>query len=193
MPVQKTESSRVKKKRILKSGAIRKKAHISSTGKKTQASRDGKNVSVVMSSIKKPKATKKKVAQKTTKKLKYVGVEKSEALDAYVRKHCNGLLRRISVHPSKYKLKFCIRPEARKIDHSISSFSVEGAIVITGRTELRAKAKAKDVKVAIDKVIKNLEVKVRRDTEKRERSRKTIGKSLKPVTEYRWELSLNSK
>lgn len=186
-------ASKKTRKRVSVGGTIRKVSHASSTNKKRQATRDSKNIKIEVVADKKEKATKKTTSKKAVKKMRYVGVEKSAALDTYVRRQCNGLLRRISIKPNKYKLKFRIKPEARKSDHSIKSFSVEGVIVITGRKELRAKAKMADAKAAVDSVIKALESKVRRETEKMERSRKTMGQSLKPVKEYRWEMTLDSK
>jgi ribosome-associated translation inhibitor RaiA len=196
--------SKAKKKKLLKSGSIRKEAHASSVNKRRQGARDNKLLAEEEST--KKTNSKGKVASKsrtasgeemgsgnsTSKKMRYVGISRSEALDDYVRKQSNGLLQRISVRPNKYKLKFRVSPEARKSDGSIYSFSVEGVVTITGRKELRAKAKDADAKKAIDKVIKALEGKVRRETEKTERSRKTVGKSLKPVKEYLWKLSLDS-
>lgn len=124
--------------------------------------------------------------------MKYIDVDSSKALDAYVREQCSSLVERISSHPNKYKLRMSVRPEARNKDGKIKSFHVEGIIVIPRKSDLRASKKGGDVKKAIESVVASLEKQVRRQTEKQERSRKTVGRSLKPVREFKWEMSLNS-
>lgn len=190
-----------KEKQILKSGVKRKKGHISARTRRDQTKRDIKEAALqgALNKIdeKANKRTSASTAKKTTsskaRNVKFVGLPNSKALDKYVRSHCNGLLKRIAAHPQKYQIKFSIKPEAKNQEAQVSSFKVDGSVTIVGRKSLRASAKGPDVKKMVDQVIEALETKIRRETEKRERSRKTVGQSLQPVKEYLWEMSHNAE
>jgi ribosomal subunit interface protein len=124
--------------------------------------------------------------------MKYVHIDSSEALNEFVKKQCHALTERISAHPRKYKLKMSVKPESRNKDGQVKSFQVEGSIDINKRKELRASKKGSDIKKVVEQVVQSLEKQMRRHTEKTERSRKTLGKSLKPIREFKWEMSFKS-
>ncbi|MBK9041570.1 MAG: HPF/RaiA family ribosome-associated protein [Bdellovibrionales bacterium] len=120
--------------------------------------------------------------------MKFIDSPASQALDLFVQKHAGTLVRRISKSHGRYKVSFLLRPIARKRDASVKVFKFVGNITIRGGGQLRAEEKASDPRDAALKVIRSLEKQLRRLTEKQERSRKTVGKSLKPIRELRWQI-----
>jgi ribosome-associated translation inhibitor RaiA len=114
----------------------------------------------------------------------------SDQLNKYIQTQCSGLMNRLKAHPNKYKLALTVRPEAKNKEGKVKSFTVKGVIKIARASDIRAAKKDANPKVAVDDVIKALEKQIRRSTEKKERSRKTLGKTLKPIKEYKYELSV---
>lgn len=121
--------------------------------------------------------------------MKFIDSPTSKAFDAYVQKHTSTLARRISKSHGRYKVSFSLRPVARKSDGSVKFFKFVGKISIRGGGQIRAEEKAPNPKDAALNVIRSLEKQLRRLTEKAERSRKTVGKSLKPIRELKWEMA----
>lgn len=114
----------------------------------------------------------------------------SDQLNTYIQKQCAGLMTRLKAHPNKYKLALTVRPEAKNKEGKTKLFNVKGVIKVARSADLRASRKDANPKAAIDDVVRALETQIRRITEKKERSRKTVGKSLKPIKEYKYELSI---
>ena len=121
--------------------------------------------------------------------MEYIDSPASRAFDAYVQRHASTLVRRISKSHGRYKVSFSLRPVARKSDGSVKSFKFVGKISIRGGGQIRAEEKAANPKDAALNVIRSLEKQLRRQTEKMERSRKTVGRSLKPIRELKWEIA----
>lgn len=120
--------------------------------------------------------------------IKYVNVEPSTALDEFVQEHIKSLRDRIFLHQTKYSVDITIKADAKNTEGKITSFEVDGTFYIARRADLRAVEKMSDVHQAVIAVIKSLEKQIHRLTEKQERSRKTIGKSLKSVREFKAEV-----
>lgn len=120
--------------------------------------------------------------------IKYVNVEPSAALDEFVQEHIKSLHHRIYLHQTKYAVGITIKADAKNAEGKIISFEVDGTFRIARRADLRAVEKMSDVHQAVTAVIKSLEKQIHRLTEKQERSRKTIGKSLKSVREFKAEV-----
>lgn len=202
-------TGKVKQKRLLKSGVLRKKSHLSAKTRVKQAKKDqlifGNNeepqefieseIEINPPVIKKTKNRRPKKSQDAEEidRLRFIGIPTSKALDVYVRRHCQSLLKRISARPDRYHLKFRVQPIAKNFEGAISYFQVDGGLVITGRKTLRASAEGDNIKQAVDKVIEALEKQLRRETEKRERSRKTMGRTMELVREHTWEFRYNQK
>lgn len=121
--------------------------------------------------------------------MKFVKVDASESLDAFAQEHSRTLLKRLDAHNGKYKFKMTMKPGARRKDGQVKNFEVVGVIAIRGSGELRANKTDADPKKAVLSVVTALEKQIRRWTEKRERSRSTVGKSLKPVRAFKMEIS----
>jgi ribosomal subunit interface protein len=119
--------------------------------------------------------------------IKYVNVKPSAALNSFIQDHLHTLLDRIYVHPNKYAVSLTVKANAKKSQAKITSFEVDGTFRIARHANLRASEKMTDVHNAITTVVAALEKQIRRFSEKKERSRKTIGKSLKPVKEFKSE------
>jgi ribosome-associated translation inhibitor RaiA len=181
------------KRESLKTGTIKKISHQRAEEKKKQAKKDARG----KASSQRLKKSLEKEKNKTQTSLinsiviNQLGIKNTITLDSFVKKQSTSLLRRISSKPEKYKLKFKLSPNARKRDGTISSFEAEAKLSITGVKEIVIKTKNKDPKTAIEIAFKKLEAKIQRETEKVERSRKTAGKSLKPVKELVWDIALN--
>ena len=121
--------------------------------------------------------------------MKYVNLKASEALDAFVQKQCSSLARRVGSHPNKYKISLSVKANARNPDGIVISYEVIGIVKVARQSHLSVKKKGKDVKKTISDVIDALSKQLRRKTEKKERSRRTLGQTLKPVRHYTWELT----
>lgn len=121
--------------------------------------------------------------------MKFEKVDKSEALDAYVQEHASSLLNRLNARGNKYKIKMTVKPYTLSKESKIKEFVVSGVISVVGKKQLRAIKKHKSPQEAVLLVISALEKQLRRLTEKKERSRSTMGKTLKPVNKYKWELT----
>jgi ribosomal subunit interface protein len=119
--------------------------------------------------------------------IRYVNMKPSEALSNFIQDHIRTLQERISVHPNKYSVNITVKANAKNAEAKITSFEVDGTFCIARRANLRASEKMSDVHQAITAVSKSLEKQIRRLTEKLERSRKTIGKSLKPIKKFKSE------
>lgn len=120
--------------------------------------------------------------------MKYVKIKPSKTLNAYIQRHSQSLLRRMSKSDGRYKLSMSIQPVSTR-EHFVKTYVVKGDIAIRGQTHLRASKKSADPEEAVLAVVEALEKQLRRLTEKEESSRKTIGRSLKPVREFKWEFS----
>lgn len=119
--------------------------------------------------------------------MKFVNLNSSKALDSFVRKHASSLMRRVDSSNGRYRLSMAVRPISRSQDQTVKSFEVTGVFSIRGSKDLRANKKHADVKSAVVAVVEALEKQIRRTTEKKERSRKTLGTSLKTMREVKWE------
>ncbi len=82
-----------------------------------------------------------------------------------------------------------MKATSRHPDGSVKSFEVVGTIAIKRKGELRVSKKHADPEKAVLLTIDALEKQVRRWSEKRERSRATLGKSLKSVRSFKMEVS----
>lgn len=194
-----------KKKKLLKSGVLRKKSHLSASTRVKQAKKDQQIFGTgalaahdpnIETHIDIPDTSKMKMPRPpgiNLKKMKFVGIPTSKALDTYVRRQCHALLKRVSARPNKYRLKFRIQPVAKNFEGTISHFQVDGVMTITGRKSLRASGQDTNIKRVVDHVIESLEKQVRRETEKRERSRKTLGRSMQLIREFNWEFAFDQK
>lgn len=121
--------------------------------------------------------------------MKFENVDKSEALDGYVQEHANSLLKRLNARGNRYKIKMIVKSSGRTEEAKIKEFVVIGTITVVGQKQLRASKKHKNPQDAVLLVIGALEKQLRRLTEKKERSRSTMGKTLKPVNKYKWEVT----
>jgi ribosomal subunit interface protein len=129
----------------------------------------------------------KSMYQKFHTQIKYVNMKSSAALDVFIQDHIRSLLDRISVHPNKYSIDFTVKANAKSAENKITSFEVDGTFRVARRANLRASEKMRDVHEAVAAVSKSLEKQIRRLSEKLERSRKTMGKTLKPVKNFKSE------
>lgn len=118
--------------------------------------------------------------------MKFVKLDSSEAVDVFLNDQCQAIARRISAHPERYHFDISVRPEARK-DGKVTSFVVDAVINIARQGSLRVHKHGADLRSAVAEAIDSLETQLRRYTEKRERSRKTFGRSLKSVRSERWK------
>ena len=121
--------------------------------------------------------------------MKYVHLEPSAALDQFVQNKLNTLTKRLHAHPRRYKFSLKLEVTSRKPTGVANNFRVTGAVKVLNGKNLLVIRKGVDAKKLISQVIENLEKQVRRDSEKRERSRKTFGKSLRKVRSMKWEMS----
>lgn len=187
------DQAKRKKSKSMKSGTLKRVSHASSTTRRRQAQRDFKNEKIEFETIIEPHPkSSQKIKRRILnlpKRLKYVNIKRSPALDVYVRKKCNTLLKRINARPGKYRLKFSVRPEARSTDSHVVAYKVTGAVIVTARKEFNASAEHYDVHDAIDEVVQKLEKKLHRDSEKRESSRRTLGRSKKSIRKFLRELA----
>lgn len=77
---------------------------------------------------------------------------------------------------------------AKKKDGTIKAFEFVAVLKIKNAGELRISKKSLEPKTAVVEAVRALEKQVRRFSEKRERSRTTVGTSLKPVREFKMEV-----
>lgn len=117
----------------------------------------------------------------------------SQSLDAFIQKKCTSLSKRLKAHPNKYRISVLVEGESKKPSGLVNSFKVTGLIKIARQGDLRVRKTGSDVKKTVAAVIEALETQIRRTTEKKERSRKTLGHSLKPVRSLKWEMNSSSK
>lgn len=121
--------------------------------------------------------------------MKFINIDASQALDAFVDKKSKNLLKRVEAYHDRYKFSMNIKPRSRKKDGSVKTFSVVGVVKIKSVSDIRAEFESTDPKLAVKKVIDSLEKQIRRHTEKSERSRSTLGRSLKPIRQFKFEVS----
>ncbi len=121
--------------------------------------------------------------------MKYINVKPSPALDSFVRKQCSSLAQRLESHPNKYKISLSIKANSKNTEGRVTTYEVIGAIKIARQGQLRVSKKGHDPKKLVSSVVDALNKQLRRQTEKQERSRKTLGRSLKPVRHTIWELT----
>lgn len=121
--------------------------------------------------------------------MKFENLDASSSLQAFGQKQATSLLKRIDAHDGRYRFKMTIRPNTRNPDGSVKLFEVVGTIKIRGRSELRVAKRNANPKVAVKEAVLTLEKQIRRYTEKSERSRSTVGKSLRSVREFKIEVN----
>ncbi len=121
--------------------------------------------------------------------MKFINLDASSSLEAFGQKQARSLLKRIDASNERYRFKMTIKPDSRNPDGSVKLFEVVGVIKIKGRGELRAAKQNKDAKIAVQDVVSTLEKQIRRFSEKTERSRSTMGKSLRSVREFKIEVN----
>lgn len=121
--------------------------------------------------------------------MKFTNIDASQSLDAFVDKKSKALLKRVGAYHDRYKFSMNIKPTSRKKDGSVKTFSVVGVVKIKSVSDLRAEFESADPKLAVKKVIESLEKQIRRHTEKSERSRTTLGRSLIPIRQFKLEVS----
>lgn len=124
-------------------------------------------------------------------KLNFVNVDNSEAINQYMRQQCSWLIDKMDAHPGRFKFDMKVRAEARTPEGQVKSYQVMGEIRIAGSKILKVRKKNKDIKKAIDEATQSLEKQMRRLSRKKVRSRTTVGKTLKPVREYKLQLTMN--
>lgn len=124
--------------------------------------------------------------------MKFLNMDISPALNNHVHEKCSTLRRRFDNRRQKYKLSMKIEPNAKNSESKVTSFRVTGVVHVFGKEPVRVTKIDKDPKKGVNIVVDTLEKKIRRMTEKQERSRKTFGKTLKPVRALKWELSSHS-
>ncbi len=121
--------------------------------------------------------------------MKFINLDGSSSLEAFGQKQAKSLMKRIDARHEQYRFKMSIKPHARKPDGSVKLYEVVGTVKIKGRGELRAAKRNRDAKLAVHAVVSVLEKQLRRHSEKSERSRSTIGKSLRSVREFKIEVN----
>jgi ribosomal subunit interface protein len=121
--------------------------------------------------------------------MKFVKMEISQALNNHVHEKCSTLRRRFDNRREKYKITMKLEPNAKNPESRVTSFKVTGVVQVSGKPPIRVSKIEKDAKKGVNMVVETLEKKIRRLTEKQERSRKTFGKTLKPVRALKWELN----
>lgn len=121
--------------------------------------------------------------------MRFTKIDTSEALELFVNKKSKTLLRRIRSYHDRYKFSMNIKPSAHKKDGSIKLFCAMGVLKIKSLSEIRAKYESPSPEIAVKRVIDSLEKQIRRYSEKSERSRSTLGKSLKPIRKFKIEIT----
>lgn len=121
--------------------------------------------------------------------MKFTNIDVSRSLDAFVDKKAKALLKRVSAYHDRYKFSMNITPASRKGDGSVKTFYVVGVLKLKSISEMRSKVESSDPQLAVKKVIENLEKQIRRHSEKSERSRSTLGRTLKPIRQFKFEVS----
>lgn len=121
--------------------------------------------------------------------MEFDDVDRSLAFETFVDQKSRTLRRRIKSYKDRYRLKLELSTMARKNDRFVKMFVATGILRLKGIKDLVAKAKSKDPHVAMKTVIDRLETQVRRYTEKVERSRSTVGRTLHPVRQFKYEIA----
>ncbi len=125
--------------------------------------------------------------------MKFVNMDNSKALDQFVQKQCAALAKRMESRPNKYKISLTVEASSRTPEGVANMYKATGVIKVSRQADIRASKSNRDVKQALIDVVAALEKQIRRQTEKQERSRKTLGKSLKPVRHMKWEIQSHAE
>lgn len=116
------------------------------------------------------------------------------AIHEYIQKRLRTLHRRLDVRYQNPILTLRGRVLDRRADGTPRTFRAEISIKIPrSKTPLFAQKVGTDFRTALSDAVAAMEKILRRDSEKRERSRKTIGKSLYPVSRVKKSGALPKK
>jgi ribosome-associated translation inhibitor RaiA len=121
------------------------------------------------------------------------GMPSSPALKEYTSKHLNSLKRRLSNGRKAYedaRLQVRIRATAHKPTGLAKAFEAEILISIPHRSWIVIRKKSPDVHIAVSSAIEAAETAMRRDTEKREQGRRTVGRSHRSVRKLKRQTGL---
>jgi ribosome-associated translation inhibitor RaiA len=121
--------------------------------------------------------------------VKYIDIDSSISFDLFTKKKSQVILDRLDKNGERYKLLLSMKAISKDAQGKIKLFEVKGSIKIKNRGILLASNKNKDPKKAVSSVTDSLEKQIRRWSEKTERSRKTMGKSLKTVRDFKLEVT----
>lgn len=121
--------------------------------------------------------------------MKYVDIDSSNSFDLFTKKQSSNLLKRLDKSGGRYKLLLAMKAGSKDTQGKIKLFEVKGSIQIRSQGLLVATSKNANPKKAVTDVISSLEKQIRRWSEKSERSRKTLGKSLKSVRDFKLEVT----
>ncbi|MCB0351413.1 MAG: HPF/RaiA family ribosome-associated protein [Bdellovibrionales bacterium] len=114
------------------------------------------------------------------------GFKNTKTLETYVVKRFQTLKRRIDTrfHDSNVLLRGSI--VAKNSEGHAESFLAELSVKVPrSRTPYMVKKTETDFRTAVSEAVHAMETLLRRDSEKRERSRKTVGKSMKLVSKVK--------
>jgi ribosome-associated translation inhibitor RaiA len=121
--------------------------------------------------------------------MKYIDIDSSISFDLFTKKQSQTIINRLDKNGERYKLLLGMKAISKDSQGKIKMFEVKGSIQIRGRGLLMATNKNTNPKKAVSTVIDSLEKQIRRWSEKTERSRKTIGKSLQSVRDFKMEVT----
>lgn len=119
----------------------------------------------------------------------YHHIQVSPALNAFIEKKLHTLMRRFHMWNDAMRIKIHIDRENRRKTGSAKVFSVTATLIRPRAKTLVATKQGSDVRKIVSAAIEALETMARRDAKMREHSRKTLGRSRKPVKQAIWEMS----
>lgn len=121
--------------------------------------------------------------------MKYINVDQSISFDTFTKNKSKSIIDRLDKNGERYKMNISVKSYSKDSQEKTNIFEVNGSIKINKRGILIAKNKNKNPHLAVSKVLESLEKQIRRWTEKTERSRKSMGRSLKSVRDFKLEIS----
>ncbi|MGE3681120.1 MAG: HPF/RaiA family ribosome-associated protein [Bdellovibrionales bacterium] len=121
----------------------------------------------------------------------YMHIELSPTLSDFVEKRLQTLVRRYRDWGDGLIIRLHVDLVNRKASGAPRLFEVMAEVIRPKSKPLVVRKRNKDLRQAVTAGVESLEKLVRRESEKRERSRKTVGRSLKSVQQARWEVSVS--
>ncbi len=119
----------------------------------------------------------------------YHHIKVSPALNTYIEKKLHTLMRRFHHWNDAMRISVHMDQINRKKTGSSKLFAVTAKLVRPRAKTLVSQKKGSDVRKVVAQAIEALETMARRDSKMREHSRKTLGRSRKPVKEAVWEMT----